>query len=232
MSPRTLGHAVRDLAQAVPSAAQAWALLRTIPRLPEAAGPRRGLADGSADHEALQRALTLLVIGESTAAGVGAPTQETALGGCLGQALAARTGRAVRWSVIGENGATIRHIRDTLLPAAEVTSIDVAVIAAGANDVMRGHSTAEWEKQLRAVVAGLRRADTGGEALIVLTGVPPFSQFPALRDPLRSYLARRAERIDRRSALLCRELGVFFIPFSERDMTLGEGFFAEDRFHP
>lgn len=232
MNPRPLGHAVLDVVQAVPAAAEAWALLRRIPRLPEASGPRRGLAGGPAGAVAQSTALTLLVLGESTAAGVGAPTQESALGGRLAEALAAHSGHPVRWQVAGQNGATIRRIRHRLLAEADEAPIDVAVIAAGANDVMRGRSTAEWEEHLRAIAGNVRGAAGGGETLVVLTGVPPFSHCPALRRPLRDYLARRAARIDARSAELCRELGILFLPFIEGEMELADDFFAEDQFHP
>lgn len=57
----------------------------TALRLPEAAGPRT--AEGSA--------LRLLIVGDSSAAGVGAAHQDEALAGRLAQALAARLGRPV-----------------------------------------------------------------------------------------------------------------------------------------
>ncbi len=225
-------NAALNAVQAVPAAAEAWALLRTIPRLPDAAGPQCGLADAPARSADSLAARSLVVIGESTAAGVGAPTQQTALGGRLALALAAHTGRAVRWQAVGQNGATMRRIRYRLLPAAVGGTLTVAVIAAGANDVLRGRRTTEWEEHLRAIVAGLRGSAFGSEPLVVLTGVPPFSQFPSLRSPLRPYLARRALRIDTRSAQLCSELGVLFVPFIEHEIDLGPDFFAADGFHP
>ncbi|SDS92859.1 SGNH/GDSL hydrolase family protein [Microterricola viridarii] len=235
MSPHRLRHRVLDVIQLVPAAAQGWTLIRTMPRLPDAAGPQQGVVAAAAGPTLPP--LRLRVIGESTAAGVGAPTQDLALSGRLADALASRTGRGVHWQVVGQNGATIRRIRHRLLPAVDGSdpdafAADVAVIAAGANDVIGGRSTAEWEEQLRTLVSGLRHAGAGPATLVLLTGVPPFSRFPALRSPLRPYLARRAQRIDARSALVCAELGVLFIPFSERELELGADFFAEDRFHP
>lgn len=230
MTARPVSHAVLDAVQLFPAAAQGWQLVRTMPRLPDAGGPQWGVASGT--DETTLRPLELLVIGESTAAGVGAPTQELALSGRLAHALARRTGRGVGWQVTGQNGATIRRIRHRLLPATAGAAADMAVIAAGANDVIVGRSTAEWEEHLRALIGALQGADEGRATLVVLTGVPPFSRFPALRSPLRSVLARRAARIDARSAEVCRELGALFIPFSASDMDLGSDFFADDRFHP
>src|SRR3712207_2884569 len=68
---------------------------RRTPRLPDAAGPVEGTVPGA------EPAVRLVVIGESTVAGIGAATHQTALTGCVAAALARRTGRAVRWRAAG-----------------------------------------------------------------------------------------------------------------------------------
>ena len=83
--------------------AQGRRLRRDTPRLPDAASPWHGTVAGP-------RPLSLLVLGDSTAAGVGADTQDDALPGHLGRELAARTGRGVQWRAIGENGADAREL--------------------------------------------------------------------------------------------------------------------------
>ena len=66
--------------------AQALQTRRRLPRLPEAAGPRRGrVGDGTGR-------LGLLIVGDSSAAGVGVASQDDALAGCLSRALAQRLG--------------------------------------------------------------------------------------------------------------------------------------------
>src|ERR1035437_9235238 len=74
---------------------------RATPVLPEAAGPREG-TEGAGEHGA---ELALLVLGESTAAGVGAGTQAGGLGRQAATALASRTGRPGR---LGRRPATPR----------------------------------------------------------------------------------------------------------------------------
>ncbi|HOY81854.1 MAG TPA: hypothetical protein PLB92_06910, partial [Rhodoglobus sp.] len=60
--------------------AQGRRLRRDTPRLPDAASPWHGTVAGP-------RPLSLLVLGDSTAAGVGADTQDDALPGHLGREL-------------------------------------------------------------------------------------------------------------------------------------------------
>src|SRR5688572_32862116 len=69
---------------------------RITPRLPEAAGPTLGTIAGAG------RPLRLLVIGESTVAGVGAPDHAHALTGQIAASLATRTGRGVHWHARSE----------------------------------------------------------------------------------------------------------------------------------
>ena len=66
--------------------AQAVHTRRRLPRLPEAAGAREGVVGRGAE-------LDLLIVGDSSAAGVGVDTQDDALAGCLSRALARHAGR-------------------------------------------------------------------------------------------------------------------------------------------
>nr|MDQ2698079.1 SGNH/GDSL hydrolase family protein [Actinomycetota bacterium] len=65
-------------------------LRRDTPRLPDAAQPWTGSVAG-------ERPVRVLVFGDSTAAGVGAETQDAALPGNLARVLAERLHRGVQW---------------------------------------------------------------------------------------------------------------------------------------
>lgn len=232
MTRSATANSLLDVVQAVPAIVQGKKLLRDLPRLPDASGPHAGHVAASAHTAASEQLpLELALLGESTASGVGAPTQSAALVGRLASELASHSSRAVNWSVVGQNGATIRRIRHKLAPQLAHLNPDIAVLAAGANDVIDGRSTSEWEEHLRSVIATLERPRSTRCNLVVVTGVPPFAHFPALRSPLRSVLARRADRLDARSAAVCAELGVLFLPF-DNSIDLGPDFFAADDFHP
>ena len=111
-------------------AAQAIGVRRRARFLPEPPGPRQGTAgDGPR--------LRLLMIGDSSAAGVGAATQETALAGRLVADLS--RDHRVEWRLLATTGATTR---DTLLrlSTTPLPQCDVVVSALGVNDTTRARS--------------------------------------------------------------------------------------------
>ena len=198
---------------------------RTTPRLPEAAGPREGVAPGAGPP------LRLLVLGESTAAGVGAGDHSEAVAGQAARSLAAHAGRAVHWRVLGRNGATAATTRTELLAPAGGVAADVAVIALGVNDTLRLHGPGRWAADLRALIAAVR--ERCGAVPVVLSAVPPMERFPALPRPLRDVLGVRARLLDRTAARLAREMeAVSHVPMPPMEGDSASPFFCEDGFHP
>lgn len=169
---------------------------RVTLRLPEPPGDRVG---GSTDDGAGVGAvpakrptpLRLLVLGDSAAAGVGAPSQDMALLGQLVAALGA-TG-PVAWRLVARTGATAAGTRRYLATQA-AEACDVAVVSLGLNDVISGRGTAATLADLDAIVDTLQR-DCGARH-VVLSTMPPIGRFPALPQPLRWYLGRRARALD------------------------------------
>ncbi|MHB1431315.1 MAG: SGNH/GDSL hydrolase family protein [Streptosporangiaceae bacterium] len=198
---------------------------RATPVLPEAAGLREGI-EGTAERDA---ELSLLVLGESTAAGVGVGSQADGLGGQTAAALAARTGRAVRWQVAARTGTTAGQAQARLTTSLGDDSYDVIAIALGVNDVLRLTSRARWERGITALVSVLRpRLRAGGR--IVLCGVPDLAMFPALPRPLRTVLGRHSRNLDRGLARVAAvSAATVHMPLpslAKRD------WWADDRFHP
>ncbi|MPQ99375.1 SGNH/GDSL hydrolase family protein [Modestobacter sp. I12A-02628] len=195
------------------------------PRLPEAAGPRSGLApadDGGGGT------LRLLVLGESTAAGVGVSEQRDGLAGSLARELALRRGVAVAWTVCARTGATAQRTARELLPGA-ATGQDLAVVVLGVNDTLRLRGARRWSCHIGQVLDGLApRLAPGG--LVVLTGVPDLGAFPLLPQPLRAVLGRRARALDRRlDGLAAARPGLLHVPGPP---VTGAAVFAVDGFHP
>jgi lysophospholipase L1-like esterase len=189
-------------------------------RLPEAAGPRA--AEGSA--------LRLLIVGDSSAAGVGAAHQDEALAGRLAQALAARLGQAVGWQLIATSG----HCSEQALvafEAADVEPADVLVTSLGVNDVV------DQVAPLQALAALDRihalATERAGVRLSVHCAAPPMQQFPLLPQPLRWFFGRQAARFN--AALSSSVAGqasrrVLHLPEAmQRDAA---ALMAEDGFHP
>jgi Lysophospholipase L1 and related esterases len=152
--------------------------------LPEADGPRQGIVGTGPD-------LRLLIVGDSSAAGVGVGTQDDALTGRLVSDLARDF--TVHWRLEAKTGATSAQTLSHLLRL-EIGAIDVAVTALGVNDVTRQVSPARFRDQQRAIAALLLRH---GAQQIWRSGLPPMERFPLLPRPLRDVLGAQARKLDR-----------------------------------
>jgi lysophospholipase L1-like esterase len=192
------------------------------PRLPEAPGPTVGTIPAAG------YALRLLVIGESTVAGCGAPDHAQALTGQIAAALAARTGRTVHWHAVGKIGATAHVARTQLVPAIPATAVDVIVLALGVNDVLCLHAPGGWTRDLRQLIADVRARV--GAAPVVLASVPPMGHFPAFPQPLRGVLGLRSSALDRAARRCARSL--VDVVHSPSHLDPAGGMFGTDRFHP
>ncbi|MFS4581867.1 SGNH/GDSL hydrolase family protein [Phaeobacter sp. C3_T13_0] len=191
---------------------------RSALRLPEPSGPRFGqLGHGTP--------LRLLVAGDSSAAGVGVGRQEDALSGQLVARLT--KGRHLTWRLEATTG---HRSADTLarVHALPPQTFDVAVLALGVNDVTRLARGRKFHMEQSALIQLLR--DRFGVKLVVLCGVPPMADFPALPSPLAWVLGQHAKRLDRVLARLAKQdPSVVHLPFNmPHDPTLA----ARDGYHP
>jgi lysophospholipase L1-like esterase len=197
-------------------------------RLPEAGGERHGVA-GAGDVK-----LRVLIVGDSSAAGVGVATQAEALAGQLAQALAARSGAAVGWQLVAQSGATARAACDALREA-RLAPADLLVTALGVNDVVDQTRPARFLAALDEL-HGLAVA-RAGVTHAWHCGLPPMGTFPLLPQPLRWVMGRDAARLDR---ALARHLAgqprrlhlPLPVPESGAHAAPPTGWIAHDGFHP
>lgn len=197
---------------------QGRAVRRRLPTLPEPPGDRVGRT-GNGPR------LRILVTGDSAAAGVGAATQREALTGRLVERLAGDFD--VSWRLEARTGATTPDTSERLR-ALEPAPFDVLVTSLGVNDVTRGARVDTWSKQQRAL-RSLARSRFGVRHCIV-AGLPPMDRFPALPQPLRWFLGRRARAF---SGRLARDLaGEEDAEFLDLRFALERGGMATDGFHP
>lgn len=194
---------------------------RTALRLPPAAGPTEGLVGGEWPGEPLR----LLVLGESTVAGVGVAQLEQALPVQLALALARLQGRPVRWRACGENGITAAQACERLLPQALDEPIDLAVLVFGVNDSTRLTSLAHWRRSL----ALLAEALAARGARVAFTAVPPLQHFTALPWLLRRLLGVRAGLLDGQLMRLAARLGSGHCPV---ELEFSADYLARDGYHP
>ena len=201
---------------------QAGVLKREVPRLPDAARPWRGAEPGPDP-------IRLLVLGDSTAAGVGVDSQDEALPGHLARAIRRHTKRGVSWRAVGENGATTRDIVTDYLVEAVSEPADLVFLSIGANDAIQARTTLAFRRDLRRILSGLSAAMP--EALIVMSSLPVFGLFTVFPEPLRTTLFRHSRNLER----VARPI----IASDPRWMMLrndpppyGRDFFSTDGFHP
>lgn len=207
---------------------QALATRRRVPVLPEAAGPRRGEVAGPGAHAGVLR---VLIVGDSSAAGVGVDHQDRALAGRLSRALAAALPLRVRWSLVAKSGVTTAQAL-ALVRDARPGPHDLAVVVTGVNDVVE-QVPVQRAVQARAALADWLRAETRVRH-VAFAALPPVDQFPALPQPLRWIAGADARRHDLAQAAWAaarrRERGdVSHVPIA---VGLGPENMASDGFHP
>lgn len=244
-SPFTLARVSQSLltiALAPVLAVQAWRTVRCTPRLAPAGGDEQGFVPGS--DPAAGPAYRVVVIGESTAVGVGAAQHAQALPGFLAEALRERLRRSVAWSVNGENGATAHRVTTGLVapangapgdgPARDGSPSgdpgpDLVVVTVGINDLIRRRPLRRWADDVSRLIAALQ--GRYGHATLVVAGMPPVHRFPALPQPLRLVLGARARTMDRILRDTARSRGAVHAPMDEA-MARDRGLFSTDGFHP
>jgi GDSL-like Lipase/Acylhydrolase family len=161
---------------------QALRVRQRTPRLPEAAGEQRGIEfTANATH-----LLRLLVVGESTAAGVGVTELREALPRQLAVMLAARGQCNVAWSMSARTGATASFAAEKLAPVAPIGQ-DIAVVTVGVNDALKFTSRRVWPAHLDQLIDELaKHMRPGGQ--VALAGLPDLGRFGTFPQPLRALL--------------------------------------------
>lgn len=188
-------------------------------RLPDADGLTGLVGDGEP--------LSLVVLGDSVAAGVGVDHHQDTLAGHLARRLATSRSRAVAWQVVALTGATAGDVLGFARESSALVSADVVVVSVGVNDTKNLHPDRRWRAELAALLDHVLAVST---AEVVLIGVPPMEAFPALPRALAMLMGARARRLDAIGRAVAAER-----PRVRRiELTLeqGEGLFAEDGFHP
>ncbi|MCO5121731.1 MAG: SGNH/GDSL hydrolase family protein [Burkholderiaceae bacterium] len=187
-------------------------------RLPEAGGARTGVeGEGSP--------LRLLLLGDSSAAGVGVADQADALAGRLVARLAAD--HRVIWRLEAGTGDRLADLLVRLDPLAR-EDFDAVVVAIGVNDATARTRVAAWRDGLRRLLADLRARF--GDPLVLVCAIPPMQVFPALPRPLAGWLGMAAARLNEAThAVLAHEPRAHPVRF---DFDPDPRWMCEDGFHP
>ncbi len=194
---------------------------RTV-RLPEAEGERSGIA-GKLNAPPLR----ILVVGDSAAAGVGCRSQNEAVTGQWVSLLSAS--HRVQWQLIAKSSLTCAGVFELLksTPTA-FEQIDMVLISVGVNDVTRRTSIAQWCQDLNAMTHYLKHSLAA--KTIIYTALPPMHKFPALPQPLRSFVGSQAKRLNKSLQHHCaHNTNTHFLAF---DVPFTPEYMASDGYHP
>ena len=151
---------------------QGYKVKKNILKLSEPSGSRDGIVGQG-------KALSILVIGDSAAVGVGVKEQKDAMLGHLVHQLSGDY--KIEWKLYAKTGNTTSQVISSLNDLKN-KHYDVVVTSVGVNDVTKLMSANIWLNKQEQLYVTIQEKFTPN--LIIATGVPPMQKFPALPNPL------------------------------------------------
>lgn len=194
---------------------------KNTPRLLEPKGEREGsIGQG--------KPLSLLILGDSAAAGVGVQTQKDALSGAIIQEL--QNEFFLQWKLHAKTGDTTRQVFHALQHLEE-RKYDVIVTSIGVNDVTKLTSAKSWIQQQKQLFEHIQKRFQ--PKLIIVSGVPPMQHFPALPNPLAWLFGQYAEQMNQKlQQWLAPESQFKFLQYDIETFQAMNLSMASDGFHP
>lgn len=190
-------------------------------RLSEAEGARDGITGQG-------QTLSLLILGDSAAAGVGVAHQNDALLGAVVSALQHQY--QVHWRLEAQSGDTTSQVIQKTQKMVN-QKYDVVVTSVGVNDVTRLMSARTWIKQQQQFYQ-LIQAKFQPE-LIIATGVPPMHLFPALPNPLSWLFGQYAKQMNLQlEKIVSKQKDMQWIEYDIQKYQSMNLEMAKDGFHP
>lgn len=190
-------------------------------RLPEPAGEREGLIGQG-------KPLSILIVGDSAAAGVGVDHQEDALTGAILSQL--QQDYQIRWKLQAKSGDTTSNVIRVLekIPAEHY---DVVVTSVGVNDVTKLIPADVWIKKQQKLYQAIESRFS--PELIIAAGVPPMNMFPALPNPLAWLFGRYAKAMNSElEKFVSKKANMQWIEYDIKQYQALNLEMAKDGFHP
>ncbi|PRY86951.1 lysophospholipase L1-like esterase [Mongoliibacter ruber] len=169
---------------------------------------------------------SILVIGESTVAGVGASEASQSIGAHLYH----HTGEKSALLNLGKNGLKASRLRSLLLHGLdkEKKVFDVVVILIGANDCFKFTPPHKFRKAIKEFVDMLETQI--GTTKIILPEIPPVHQFPAIPGLLQFFLGWHRKLLAAELKLLAKSNTKINLLELKHDFE--PDFYAKDGIHP
>lgn len=206
-----------------------------IARLPSATA-REGVASTvpNGSHFEPEDDHHLVVLGDSVADGVGIEHHRDSIAGRLACRMSERFEHPVAWHVIARSGADAHDVSllaGTDAVRSELARADAVVVSVGVNDVKNLRTEDAWRTSLRTLLDTI--TEVNPLVQVVLLGVPPIQEFPAMPTFLGHTLGSRALRFDAVAAdVVATYPNVQHYLLTESGLLEKDKAFAEDGFHP
>lgn len=199
---------------------QGIGLRRTATRMPPPRGPQSGRVGAS---EPLWR---ILVMGDSSAAGVGAERTADTLGPQIARIIHDRTGESVSWRNAGANSAISEEVRDHVLPHVDGRDFTHVVLVVGTNDMKNYNTKARFTRGFGGLLYACHAR--WPEAVVIWSPVINMPEVPIMPPRLARILALRTQIINAIGNELCSDrLAIASSPLPIE----GRQGFAVDGFH-
>ncbi|QXX87048.1 SGNH/GDSL hydrolase family protein [Acinetobacter lwoffii] len=190
-------------------------------RLPEPEGAREGQT-GTGNK------LSLLILGDSAAAGVGVEHQDDALLGAILHEL--KNDFEIDWKLQAKTGDTsskVIHALDQI----EVQHYDVIVTSVGVNDVTKLMPADIWIQKQEQLYSKIQQKFR--PKLIIAAGVPPMNMFPALPNPLAWLFGQYAKQMNQQlEKFVNQQVNMQWIEYDIEKYRAMNLQMAADGFHP
>ena len=190
-------------------------------RLPEPEGAREGQT-GTGNK------LSLLILGDSAAAGVGVEHQDDALLGAILHEL--KDDFEIDWKLQAKTGDTsskVIHALDQM----EVQHYDVIVTSVGVNDVTKLIPVEVWIQKQEQLYSKIQQKFS--PKLIIAAGVPPMNMFPALPNPLAWLFGQYAKQMNQQlENFVNQQVNMQWIEYDIEKYRAMNLQMAVDGFHP
>jgi lysophospholipase L1-like esterase len=194
--------------------------------------PGSGHEDSGTYGAGAGEAHQLLLLGDSTAAGVGADDASTTLGATVAIGVAALSGRPVHLANVSRSGATSLDLADQVERGGEVMpDAQIAMVMIGSNDVK---NRVDQTRSVRALVDAVCSLQEAGARVVVGT-CPDLGTIRPVPQPLRHLAQRWSRDLAAAQTVAVVEAGARTVSIGD---LIGPDFhelpelFSADRFHP
>jgi len=160
-------------------------LRKSLTPLPEAKNPIGEITGEYSRH------LKLVILGESTMAGVGVDSHDQGFAGHLSRALSMLSQASISYNVLAKTGYTAAHVGQRLIESVP-RDPDIVVIGLGGNDAFTLNSLSKWNTSIRDIIS-LLRIRIGPDVPIFFTNMPPIREFPAFTSRMQFALGNWVE---------------------------------------